>query len=98
MAINHNNPIKNIGGFLFELTCGACPEQYDVYKYKKQVAYLRLRHGVFSVYYPDVGGELIFRANPDGDGCFTDEERAFFLKCAVLAIKRKIKKDKIGDY
>ena len=93
MGINHKNPIKNVGGFLFEQTCESCPEQYDVYKHGEQVAYLRLKYGVFSVYYPDVGGELIFRANPDGDGWFTDEERDLFLECAVSAIKRKMKKN-----
>ena len=93
MVINHNNPVKNIRGFLFEQTCEACPEQYNVYKYGKQVAYLRLRHGVFSVYYPDCGGELIFRANPSGDGCFDFMERDSFLEDAILAIKRRMEKD-----
>ena len=28
-------------------TCGACPEQYDVYEGDEEVGYMRLRHGHF---------------------------------------------------
>jgi len=37
-----------INGYKLVLTCGACPEQYDVFKNGQQVGYLRLRHGFFS--------------------------------------------------
>ena len=39
------------------LTCGACPEQYDAFDGERQVGYLRLRHGHFTVTCPDVGGD-----------------------------------------
>lgn len=35
----------NFNGLRFELTCGACPEQYDVYNGETQVGYVRLRWG-----------------------------------------------------
>lgn len=38
------------------MTCPAYPEQYDAFYAGKQVAYLRVRHGVFSVYFPDLEG------------------------------------------
>lgn len=72
------------------LTCGACPEQYDAFKDGVQVGYLRLRHGVFRVDYPDCGGETIFDAFPEGDGYFDCEEREFFLLEAVKAINSKL--------
>lgn len=42
-------------------TCGACPEQYDGYINGKQVAYFRLRWGLFTVECPDCEGELVYR-------------------------------------
>lgn len=64
-------------------TCGACPEQYDAYDPAgKQVGYLRLRHGWFTVDMPDVGGVQVYSAQPDGDGMFTDEERDGYLRAA----------------
>ncbi len=45
----------------FELTCGACPEQYDVYIDGKQVAYVRLRWGGLRVTVPGVGGEEVYQ-------------------------------------
>jgi len=72
-------------------TCGACPEQYDAFdENDKLVGYLRLRHGHFTVEYPDVNGELIFAANPKGDGEFYDDERVQYLLMAKEAIHKKI--------
>lgn len=65
-------------------TCGACPEQYEVYLGKKEVAYLRLRHGVFRVDVPF--GKTVYTAHPNGDGCFDDDERDIWLSEA----KRRI--------
>lgn len=77
-----------IHGYRLELTCGACPEQYDVYdSLGQQVAYFRLRHGEFRVDVPDCGGETIYTAEPDGDGIFTREERVKYLTEAVLAVQ-----------
>lgn len=64
-------------------TCDACPEQYDVYKGDKQIAYMRLRHGYF---YVTRFGEKIHDAEPKGDGCFQVEERMFHLHKALTAI------------
>ena len=72
-------------------TCSACPEQYNAFLGKKQVGYLRLRHGCFTVDYPDVGGEQIYSACPNGDGSFLHEERDQYLKEAVKAIVKRLK-------
>lgn len=72
------------------LTCGACPEQYDAFDGEVTVGYLRLRHGRFTVQFPDVGGELIYGACPIGDGVFMDDERDYFLRFAVDAIQRRV--------
>lgn len=68
-------------------TCGACPEQYDAYLNGERVGYLRLRHGNFYAECPTSGGEEVFRAEPNGDGCFECDERDFYLSQAALAIQ-----------
>ena len=69
-------------------TCGACPEQYDVFNEGNvQVGYIRLRHGTLRVDCPDCGGETVYTANPKGDGRFLDNERDFYLKHCLKAIK-----------
>lgn len=78
-------------GFKITLTCGACPEQYEVFKDDEQVAYLRLRHGEFTVDYPNASGEEILCVEPNGDGCFDDNERLTYLTMAKRAILAKIK-------
>lgn len=52
---------KTIGTYNFEFheTCGACPEQYDVYLEGKLVAYVRLRYAKLAAYVPDVGGRQV---------------------------------------
>lgn len=53
-----------------------CPEQYDAVDQKgKMLGYLRLRWGNFTVECPDVWGELVYEAQPEGFGCFEDDER-----------------------
>jgi hypothetical protein len=69
-------------------TCYACPEQYDAFDGDKQVGYLRLRHGEFTVHCPDHDGEEVYSAHPYGDGLFVDEERDYYLRFAVEAIQR----------
>lgn len=77
-----------IHGYRLKKTCSACPEQYDVFDdLGQQVAYLRLRHGGFRVDVPDCGGETIYTANPEGDGCFMDHERVRYLTEAILAVQ-----------
>lgn len=70
-------------------TCGACPEQYDVFDEEtdEEVGYLRLRHGFFSARYPGVNGEQVYSASPDGDGCFMEHERDFYLSRALEALR-----------
>jgi hypothetical protein len=77
-----------IHGYHLQQTCGACPEQYDVFDNNdKQVAYLRLRHGHFRAVVPDVGGETVYSADPEGDGCFLENERVKYLTEAILAVQ-----------
>lgn len=69
--------------YFFELTCIACPEQYDVYIGDLQIAYVRLRGGNLYATHPDVGGRQIYYHHFENDewkGCFdTLEEREFHL-------------------
>ena len=81
---------SNIDGFILHQTCSACPEQYDVYKNKRRVGYLRLRHGFFTAEFPWCGGECVYEAEPNGDGRFDENERDFHLKLAIEAIKQKL--------
>jgi hypothetical protein len=68
------------------LTCGACPEQYDVLRGERQIGYLRLRHGYFRAEYPDSGGRTVYEARPEGDGIFEADEREQYLDAAVAAL------------
>ena len=77
-----------IDGYKLEMTCRACPEQYDVYDDEgTQVAYLRLRHGSFTACCPDVGGAFVFQAYPIGDGRFNNEERIKYLREAISKVQ-----------
>lgn len=89
-------------GYVFERTCYACPEQYDVKDQNGSIiAYLRLRHGSFTVSCPDVGGDVIYEGAPNGDGIFDDDERMKYLSDAVAAIQDYYfnrKWDEVGDW
>ena len=75
--------------FRLVCTCGACPEQYNVFDGEDYVGYMRLRHGYF---YAEYLGKTVYEANPRGDGIFDDEtERVFHLNSACEAIKTAIK-------
>ena len=67
---------------------GACPEQYDVFKGEIRVAYLRLRHGGFTI--SDNDYKTWVQASPEGDGMFEDNERFKWLIYALHFILRKI--------
>lgn len=68
-------------------TCSMCPEQYDAKdEHGKQLGYLRLRWGEFTVNCPDCRGELVYSAEPKGDGMFDDDEREMYLQIAKDAI------------
>jgi hypothetical protein len=85
--IMHTHQIL-IHGYHLQQTCGACPEQYDVFDNNdKQVAYLRLRHGHFRADVPDHKGETVYSADPEGDGCFLESERVKYLTEAILAVQ-----------
>lgn len=73
-------------GLDIKMTCEAMPEQYDVFKDGKQVAYLRLRHGEFRVDAPDCGKETIYETEPNGDGIFDADERLKYMELAMQAI------------
>ena len=80
-----------IDKYCLVLTCGACPEQYDVFdESDKNVGYLRLRHGWFNAKYPDVGGEDVYGSVTIGDGEFHDSERLTQLQNAIKAIDVRI--------
>lgn len=70
---------------------GAFPEQYDAFLDGKKVGYLRLRHGKFTVEFPDAGEELLYEANPKGNGMFDDDERDFYLNQAKKRIEERLK-------
>jgi len=74
---------RTIDGYRLVQTCGACPEQYDVYWEDDKCGYLRLRHGHFRAEYRD---EVVFTAYPNGDGIFDTDERTKYLTAAVKAI------------
>lgn len=76
-----------IHGYRVQLTCGACPEQYDVYAGDELVAYFRLRHGKFRVDVPDCGGTTVYEAYPQGDGVFKREERVKYMTEAILTVQ-----------
>ena len=83
--------------YVLKMTCGACPEQYDVFDSDgKQVGYLRLRYGGFRADYPDCGGDTVYRYSFDDawKGVFADEEREQYLTEAVKAIHNRIKEVK----
>lgn len=73
-------------GLEIKMTSGACPEQYEIFKDGKQVAYYRLRHGEFRVDVPNCGGETILEAEPNGDGIFDDNERIIYLLKAMRKV------------
>lgn len=83
-----------IDGLKLVCTCGACPEQYDVFDGEQQVGYLRLRHGWFRADCPDVGGKTVHEAYPRGDGIFNDDEREAHLVEAVKKIREWMNRNK----
>lgn len=81
-----------IGRYRLVCTCGACPEQYDVFDEvtKKQVGYLRLRHGYFRADIDNCGGETVYEAHTRGDGIFDEDERLPQLTAAITALENAI--------
>lgn len=79
---------QTIDGLELRLTCPSHPEQYNVYEGMNQVAYFRLRNGVFSVDIPRCGDGRVYQSMPEGDGLFKSHERQHFLTEAVKAVRQ----------
>ena len=75
---------------ILEQTCGACPEQYDVYFNGKIIGFLRLRHGYFRAEYKD---RIVYEASTIGDGSFYENERDEHLENAKDAIYEAMLED-----
>ncbi len=71
-------------------TCGACPEQYDVFQDEELVGYLRLRHGRFQARFGGTGGPVVYDAHTRGDGIFDAGERDYHLEKAKSAIQAEL--------
>lgn len=78
-----------IGNYNFLMTSFACPEQYDVVDDSGEMrGYVRLRGGWLYCSCPDVGGDIVYEAYPDGDGLFaSDEERDIHLRNIAECVK-----------
>ena len=83
--------ITKIDGLDFHLTCQCFPEQYDIYKGDKYVAYFRLRYGTITVdeikENEDFGVEICEYTLKNGNGWEGEfrnkKERALYLRfCA----------------
>lgn len=99
-----NEPDYKFDDIYFVGTCGSHPEQYDCYivdseEKKLQAGYLRLRGGVFKVYFPDIltdDCELLLWHGMQDDTCgeFDDEEqRVSMLMLAAELIKARLNKE-----
>jgi len=81
------------GKLMFNITCYAYPEQYDVYLNDNIVGYVRLRGGSLICEYPNVNGELIYEHTFDDSfkGKFdNDDERNHYLKICEDAIIQRL--------
>lgn len=69
-------------------TSNALPEQYDAFDSRwNLIGYLRIRHGLFTVEAPDIGGTMVYKAmTSSSSGCFNDDERHAFLDRAKMAL------------
>lgn len=91
------NTIK-IKGYDFNLTCEACPEQYDVMKDGEQVCYVRLRYGRLLAEYPDVFGKAIYCHYFEENflGLFpTEESRIYHLTQIADKITLELENEKL---
>ena len=87
--------MSNYYGLRFDQTCGACPEQYDVYDDDRLVGYARLRHGHLRGEYLDSDGvwKPIYQwtFSEPHKGLFTSqEEREVHLADIALQIQTKL--------
>lgn len=85
-----------IKDLLFEMTCSACPEQYEVYLNDRQVGYVRLRYGVLRVDYPECLDETIYvkKIGEEYTGQFeSNGQRDYYLNLIADLIWEKIHKE-----
>lgn len=68
-----------------EELCSDYPEAYNLFIQDKEVGYLKVRGGIFTVEY-DLTSQIIFTIRVDGDGCFCDYERDFFLRKGIKEV------------
>lgn len=83
--------------FKLKQTCGACPEQYDVYDEEgNQVGYLRLRWGYFyaQCYVSPEHHPIVYESDTIGEGSFDDSERTHHLNLACQHIIAELTKSK----
>ena len=96
---------STICGLRFAITCGRCPEQYDVFKDGVQVGYVHLRGGDLYASFPDSGreSEVIYSHHFDGEenqwkGDFeSDEERARYIVAISNSINERLEQEKGND-
>ena len=84
------NPMNiTIDNYRLECTCGACPEQYDVFDESETiVGYMRLRHGYFYTECPYTETVVYETTDLRGDGIFYDEdERQYHLRAGIQKLK-----------
>lgn len=69
-------------------TTSSLPEQYDAFDLQHRlIGFLRIRHGVFTVEAPDIGGAVVYMAKvSECSCCFADNERIEFLAKARVAL------------
>ena len=85
--------------FDWHCTCGACPEQYDIYLSNKLVAYFRLRWGHISVTeYDKYGsfGDLIFEMDYHDSACgslYPEDEKGIRRRVEQEIIKHWLKQN-----
>lgn len=75
-------------------TSDACPEQYSLMFAGEEEAYLRLRHGRFTVQVPGPAGEVVFDAefpaDPDKGTFSSEQERQTYLAMALAAVASRL--------
>ena len=81
--------------YYWDLTCNACPEQYDIYRKKgdkEKIAYARFRHETFTVDCPDVRTNTVY----DNDGLVDKVPNEWKLE-AEEAIDKYYKQEEIKN-
>lgn len=80
--------------FKLEKTCGACPEQYNVFYGEEYVGFLHLRNGLYSICDPN--DNVITVMYPNGDGIFESEERDKYIQLGLLNIVENLSSEDIS--